>query len=94
MERRRYFTPMVHSVDGITGTEAVAEQIHLAFMLSNKLKRKYSEMCGSIRARMSLEIVRSNTLLLQGVRDKEAYIHRVPDLEEGIVMVLLVPWRG
>ena len=51
-------------------------------------------MCGSVRARMSLEIVRSNTLLLQGARDKEAYIHRVPDLEEGIVMVLIVPWRG
>ena len=65
---------MVYSVDGIPGTEALAPQKLLSSLLSNKLKHKYSEMCGFVRAWMSLVIVRSNTLLLHGVRDKEAYI--------------------
>ena len=43
-------------------------------LLSNKTKREYSEMCGYVRDRMSLAIVRSNNLLLCGAREKEAYI--------------------
>ena len=65
---------MVYSADGIPGTEAVSAQQHLASLLSNKLKQEYLEMCGFVRARMSLSVVRSNTLLLCGARDKEAYI--------------------
>ena len=63
---------MVYSADGIHGTEAVAAHRRLAPLLSNKLKREYLEMCGFVRARMSLSIVISNTLLLHGARDKEA----------------------
>ena len=51
-------------------------------------------MCGFVRARMSLSIVRSNTLILQGARDKETYIFHRPDLADGEVMVLLVLWRS
>ena len=65
---------MVYSADRIPVTEAVASQRCLASLLSNKLKREYSEMCGFIRARMSLVIVRYNTLILCGTRDKEMYI--------------------
>ena len=43
---------------------------------------------------MSLEIVRSNTLLLQGTRDKDVCIYQIPDLAGGVVMALLAPWRG
>ena len=75
MDRRRYFTLMVYSVDGFTGTGDVAAHRRLASLFSNKLKREYSEMCGFVRARMSLAIVISKTLLLRGARDKEAYIH-------------------
>ena len=71
IERRHYFTFMVYSADRITGTEAVAAQRRLASMLSNNLKRKYLEMCGFVRAHISLAIVRSNTLLFQGTRDKD-----------------------
>ena len=65
---------MVYSMDSITGTEAVAAQQHITFILNNKLKREYLEMCGFIWDRMSLAVMRSNTLLLRGARDKEAYI--------------------
>ena len=66
----------------------------IASLISNKLKWGYSEMCGFIRARISILIVRSNTLILQGARDKEAYIRQIPNLEDGAVMALLAPWRG
>ena len=55
---------MVYSADGIPGEEALATQERLAALLSYKLKQEYSEMCGFVRARMSLAIVRSNSLLL------------------------------
>ena len=85
---------MVYSADGIPGEEALAAQKRLAELLSYKLKREYSEMCGFVRARMLLEIVRSNSLLLCGPRDKGARIWQKPKLTDGAVMALLVPWRG
>ena len=39
LERRRIFTPMVYSADGIPGAEALAVQKRLAALLSYKLKR-------------------------------------------------------
>ena len=65
---------MIYSTDGIPGEEALAVQKRLAALLSYKLKREYSEMCGFVRARMSLDIVRSNSLLFHGPCDKEARI--------------------
>ena len=94
LECRRYFAPMVYPADIIPGTEAVAAQKCLASLLSNNLKQEYSEICSFVRARMSLSILRSNTLLLRGSRDKEAQIRQRPDLVDGAVMALLAPWRG
>ena len=85
---------MAYSVDVIPGTGAVAAQQRLASLLSNNLKREYLEMCGFIRVRVSLTIVRSKTLLLCGSRYKEAYIQQRPNLEDREVMALLAPWRG
>ena len=59
---------MVYSVDGIPGLEALDAQNRLAALLSYKLKRENSEMCGFVRARMSLSIVKSNRLFLRGPR--------------------------
>ena len=57
---------MVYSADGIPRVEALAAKKRLAALLSYKLKREYSEMCGSVRVRMSLAIVISKSLLLRG----------------------------
>ena len=46
LERRRTFTPMVYSADGIPGAEALAAQKRLSALLSYKLKGGFSEMCG------------------------------------------------
>ena len=89
LEGRCSLAPMVYSADGIPGTEAVAAQGRLASLFSNKPKRKYLEMCGFVRVQMSLEIVRSNTLLRRDARYKEAYILQILNLEGGSVMVLL-----
>ena len=94
LERRRTFTLMLYSQDRIPGAKALAAQKILAALLSYKLKQEYSEMCGFLRASMSLAIVRSNGLLLRGPRDKESRILQQPELTDGAVMALLAPWRG
>ena len=65
---------MAYSADGIPRAEALAAQKRLAALLSYNLKQEYSEMCGFVRARMSLAILRSNSLLLRGPRNKGARI--------------------
>ena len=85
---------MVYSADGIPGAEALDAQKRLAALLSYKLKREYSEMCGFVMARMSLAIVRSNSLLLRGPWYKGARIRKRPELTYGAVMALIAPWRG
>ena len=51
-------------------------------------------MCGFVKARMSLAVMRSNTILLRGARDKEAHIFQRPGLADGVVVALFIPWRG
>ena len=86
LERRRNFTPMVYSAGGIPGAEALAAQKRLAAQLSYKLKREYLEMCGFVRARLLLAIVRSNSLLLRGNHNKGARIRKRSELTDGAVM--------
>ena len=85
---------MVYSADGIPGAETLAAQKRLAALLSYKLKREYSEMCGFVQARISLAIVRSNSLLLCCPGNKGARIWQQPELTDGAVMTLLAPWSG
>ena len=61
---------MVYSADGIPGAEELAAQKKFAALLSYKLKQDFSEICGFVRARMWLAIVRSNSLLLHGPHNK------------------------
>ena len=81
----------MYSTDEISGTEAVVAHQYLVSLLSNNLKREYSEMCSFVRARMSLAIVRFNTLPLRGARDKEVYIRQISNMEDGSVMAMLAP---
>ena len=85
---------MVYSADGIPGAEALATQKILSALLSYKLKQEYSQMCGFVRVRMSLAIVRYKILLLRGLCDKGARIRQLPDLTDGVVMELIAPLQG
>eukprot|EP00804_Cyclotella_cryptica_P008690 CCRYP_018533-RD/>CCRYP_018533-RD protein AED:0.12 eAED:0.12 QI:0/-1/0/1/-1/1/1/0/466 len=68
LERRKDFTPLCYSVDGMACKAARAAERRLASLLSVKWDRQYSEMVNFIRTRMSLAVVRSNTLLLRSER--------------------------
>jgi hypothetical protein len=72
LERRRSFVPLVYSVDGMPCKEAKAFERRVASLLAAKWDRPYSEMVGFVRTRMSVAIVRSNTLLLRGARAARA----------------------
>ena len=85
---------MVYSADGIPKAEDLSAKKRLATLLIHKLNQEYSEMWGFVRARMSLEMVRSNSQLLRGPRDKGVHIRQQPELMDGAVMELLAPWCG
>ena len=84
---------MVYSAYGITGAEALAAKKGLATQLVYKLKQAYSKMCGFVKMRMSLVIVRSNCLLLCGPQDNEACVRQRPELVDGSVVELLASWQ-
>ena len=46
LERRCSFTLMLYSADEITGVEALVEHKIIVLLLSFKMKREYSELCG------------------------------------------------
>ena len=94
LEHIRNFTPMIYSGGGIPGAEALGAHTRLAVLLSYKLKQEYLEMCGFVPARISLVIVRSNSLLSCVPRDKGARIRQQPELTDGAVTALLAPWSG
>ena len=70
-EMRKDFTPLVYSVDGIAGREAKAAEKRLASYLAKKWKKNYSEMVFYVRARMAISVVRANSLLIRGSRDRQ-----------------------
>jgi hypothetical protein len=66
--RRRTFTPLVFSVDGLLGKEATAASKRLASSLAAKWKRSYSEICGYVRSRLSIALIRSSSRCLRADR--------------------------
>ena len=78
--RRRTFAPLVYSVDGMACKEALAFEKRVASLMASKHEQRYSEMVGFVRARMSLSVIRSNTLMLRGARVGRAFR---PELTDG-----------
>jgi hypothetical protein len=66
--QRRSFTPLVFSVDGLLGKEATAASKRQASSLASKWKRSYSEVCGFVRSRLSIALVRSSSRCLRANR--------------------------
>jgi hypothetical protein len=90
LEQRRDFTPLVYSVDGMSGRETKQAERQIASALSTKWCREYSEMVAFVRARMALSVVRSNSLLLRGSRVRRS---RTPRIDEGAAMDGWQTWR-
>ena len=72
--------PLVYSVDGVACKEARAYEKRVASLLAIKWDRRYSEMVGFVRGRMSLAVIRSNTMLLCGAMADRAW---KPEFEDG-----------
>jgi hypothetical protein len=73
--RRRTFTPLVFSIDGLLGKEATAASKRLASTLAGKWKRSYSEICGFVPSRLSIALVRSSSRCLRGNRNPTYRFH-------------------
>jgi hypothetical protein len=74
LARRRTFTPLVFSVDGMRGTEASAACKRLSSLLSAKWARHYSEVCGYVHAKIAISLVRSTSRCLR--TDRKPLVRR------------------
>jgi hypothetical protein len=71
LQRRKHFTPLVFSVDGLRGVEpAAAASQKLASLLSAKWKRTYSQVCGFVRSRLTLALVWAASRCLRADRSR------------------------
>ena len=68
LDRRKHFTPMVFSVDGMAGKEAKKTMKHLASLLAEKWEPPHGQMVHFVQTNMSISLCRSVTLMLQGGR--------------------------
>jgi hypothetical protein len=69
IQRRRHFTPLVFSTDGLRAPEATAATKQLVKLLSCKWGHDYGQSCQFVRARLSIAIARGMTMCLRGQRD-------------------------
>ena len=66
----------------LNGKGARAYEKLIASLLADKWSRKYSSVAGWFKARMTLAVVRSNTLLLRGSRTRYSW---KPDCVDGFM---------
>ncbi len=84
LEQRRHFTPFVVSSDGLIGKEANSLLKMLSSKLAEKSGKPYSQVCGYVKARMSIAIVRATHLCLRGSRIPTSQMsNRRPEWEDG-----------
>ena len=83
---------MVYSVDGIAGREAWNAEKRLATHLASKWNRGYSQMVYYVRVRMALAVVRANSLLIRGSRDRQQ--PRRPLVPDGAALGDWRTWPG
>ena len=79
LDRRRTFTPLVYSVDGMACKEARSFEKRIASLLADKWDRSYSKLVGYVRGRMAMSILRSNNVCLRGARIKNRTVPWVED---------------
>jgi hypothetical protein len=70
LKMQKDYTPLVYSVDGITGREAKNVEKHLAYHLLENWHKPLPQMV-YIRIRMSIAVVCANSLLIRGSRDRQ-----------------------
>ena len=71
LEMWKDFAPLVYSVDGIAGREAKNAEKRLAYHLLEKWHKQLPQMVYYVRIRMAIAVVRANSLLIRGSRDRQ-----------------------
>ncbi len=77
LEMRKDFTPLVYSVDGIAGREAKNAEKRLPYHLLEKWHKQLPQMVYYVRVQMAIAVVRANSLLIRGSRDRQRPRHPV-----------------
>ena len=72
-------------VDGIAGREAHNAEKRVGALLVAKWRKPYSTMVQYVRVRMSLAVVRANSLLIRGSRERQG-VGR-PRISDGYAML-------
>ena len=67
--RKRSFTPLAFSVDGLMGDETIAAMRRLVVHLALKWNLPYSKVVGYTRARLSLALVRASSRCFRAERN-------------------------
>jgi hypothetical protein len=67
--RRRTFTPLVFTVDGLHGVEASAAMKRVATLLKDKWCQPFSQVAGYVRSRLSVALARSTSRCLRADRN-------------------------
>ena len=83
LKQHRTFAPFVVSTDGMMGTEADNLIKRIAKLLAEKWSLPYSQVCGLVRARMSIAIARTTHMCLCGSRVPASRTSRRPQWEDG-----------
>ena len=91
LQLRKDFTPLVYTVDGIAGREARNAEKRLASHLGTKWGKGYSEMVHYVRVRMALAVVRANSLLIRGSRDRQRVSR--PNIADGSALLDWQTWQ-
>ena len=91
LQMRKDFTPLVYTVDGIAGCEARNVEKRLASHLGTKWGKGYPEMVHYVRVRMALAVVRANSLLLRGSRDRQRTPR--PHIADGSALLDWQTWQ-
>ena len=68
-EAHRHFTPLVYSIDGMEGKEAIAARKQLGAKLAAKWGRHYSQVCSMVKSRIGFALARAASRCLRGTRD-------------------------
>jgi hypothetical protein len=88
---RKNVTPRVYSVDGIAGRDARNAEKMLATQLAGKWNREYLQMVYYDRVRMAIMVVRANSLLIRGSRDRQR--PRCPLIPDGAALGDWQTWQ-
>ena len=83
LARRRQFTPLVFSVDGLRGKETNAAIKRVSALLAKKWNRQYSDVCGYTRSRLSIALVRATSMCLRSARDHSSISRSLPPSMDG-----------